>query len=231
MVVRSTFSVMFSASIPLLKTVWRRLRTTLNMPLPLRTHTRHAVLALALALVLGLAPTALGTTLVARPLDAMIREADAVALVTTADPLVARTRWIDGRIVTDLDISVVETLRGDLPVGPLTLRLPGGTVGAITQRLPGAPTFSAAGSWIVLLRRLPDGAYTVFDLCLGQLPIVLDRVTRESLVRPPATADVTLIPDPRAAPLAVVTSTALQEIPAAGMPFERFAALVRSLSQ
>ena len=229
MVVRSPFEVMCSSPKPLLRSVRRRLRTTLDMPLPLRTHPRHAVLALVLVLVL--APTALGTTLVARPLDAMIREADAVALVTTADPLAARTHWIEGRIVTDLDISVVETLRGDLPVGPLTLRLPGGTVGAITQRLPGAPTFSAAGSWIVLLRRLPDGAYTVFDLCLGQLPIVLDRVTRESLVRPPATADVTLITDPRAAPLAVVTSTALQEIPAAGMPFERFAALVRSLSK
>ena len=201
------------------------------MPLPLRPPPPHAALVLGFALALGLAPAALGTTLVARPLDAMIREADAVALITTTDPLAARSRWVEGRIVTDLDVSVVETLRGDLPVGPLSLRLPGGTVGTVTQRLPGAPAFSAAGSWIVLLRRLPDGAYTVFDLCLGQLPIHLDPVTREVLVRPAATADVTLIPDPRAAPLAVGASTALQEIPAAGVPFERFATLVRALSR
>lgn len=197
------------------------------MALPYRLRPRRV--PLSLALVLGLAPAAMGTTLVARPLDAMIREADAVALVTTPDALAARARWVSGRIVTDLEVSVVETLRGDLPVGPLTLRLPGGTVGAVTQRLPGAPAFGPGGTWVVLLRRTPDGAYTVFDLCLGQLAVTLDPATRAPLVRPASAADVTLVPDPRA--LAAAASTALQEVPAAGMRFERFASLVRALAR
>jgi hypothetical protein len=182
---------------------------------------------LALAVTLGLAPAASGTTLVARPLDAMIREADAVALVTTPAALVARARWAEGRIVTELDVSVIEALRGELAVGSLTLRLPGGTVGAVTQHLPGAPAFAPNGTWIVLLRRLPDGAYTVFDLCLGQLPVALDPDTRAPVVRPASAAQVTLVPDPRA-PVATASS-GLQEIPAAGLAVERFAALVRAL--
>ena len=76
---------------------------------------------------------------------------------------------------------------------------------------------------------LPDGAYTVFDLCLGQLPIALDPATRAPVVRPASTADVTLLPDPRPDPTLAAVSSALQEIPAAGMRVERFAALVRAL--
>ncbi|MDB4932004.1 MAG: hypothetical protein JWM10_4488 [Myxococcaceae bacterium] len=193
------------------------------MPLP---PTRRHALLLGLALALTAAPAARATTLVARPLDAMIREADAVALVTTPDAVAARARWVDGRIVTDVEVSVVEALRGDLAVGPLTLRLPGGTVGNITQRLPGAPAFAPGGTWVVLLHRTADGAYTVFDLCLGQLPITLDPATRDALVRPAPAADVTLIADPRAVASA---ASALPEIPAAGMRFDRFAALVRAL--
>lgn len=199
-----------------------------DMPPPPRLPTRRALLV-SLALTLGLAPSAQGTTLVARPLDAMIRDADAVALITTPGALDARARWVDGRIVTDLEVSVLETLRGDLPVGPLTLRLPGGTVGRITQHLPGAAAFTPGGTWIVLLRRLPDGAYTVFDLCLGQLPIALDPATRAPVVRPASTAGITLLPDPRPDPALATVSSALQEIPAEGMRVERFAALVRAL--
>lgn len=198
------------------------------MPLATRPSTLLA-LPLGLALALALAPAARGTTLVARPLDAMIREADAVALVTTPDALSARSRWVGGRIVTDLDVSVVETLRGDLPVGPLTLRLPGGTVGGVTQHLPGAAAFTPDGAWILLLRRAPDGAYTVFDLCLGQLPVSLDPATRAPVVRPAPTAGVTLVPDPRVDPSLATASTALQEIPAEGMRVERFSSLVRAL--
>ena len=192
----------------------------------LRPTARRARLTV-LALALALAAPARATTLVARPLDAMVRDADAVALVTAPADAAGLARWVDGRIVTDLDVTVLEALRGDLPVGRLTLHLPGGTVGAVTQHLPGAPAFAPGGTWIVLLRRTADGAYTVFDLCLGQLPVTLDPVTRGAVVRPAPTAGITLVPDPRA-PIAVASS-ALQEIPAAGMAIERFAALVRAL--
>lgn len=196
--------------------------------MPLATRPLRALIV-GFALALALPPAAQGTTLVARPLDAMIREADAVALVTTPGALRPRSRWVDGRIVTDLDVSVVETLRGDLPVGPLTLRLPGGTVGGVTQHLPGAAAFTPDGAWILLLRRTADGAYTVFDLCLGQLPVALDPGTREPIVRPAPTAGLTLVPDPRVDRSLATASSALQEIPAEGMRVERFSSLVRAL--
>lgn len=182
------------------------------------------VLAAALS---AFAPAAHATTLVARPLDAMVREADAVAVVATGALPPRAARWVDGRIVTRLEVTVLETLRGALPTGPLALTLPGGTVGGVTQHLAGAPEFGPGGAWVVLLRRLPDGTFTVAGLCLGQLPVTLDPVTRLATVGPPAATDVTVVPDPRAP--APVASTPLAEVPAAGMRLDAFAALVRAV--
>lgn len=183
--------------------------------------------ALAASLWCASPPLAQGTTLVARPLDAMVREADAVAVVTVPEAPVRSARWVDGRIVTRLEVSVVETLRGDLPLGPLTLSLPGGTVGQVTQHLPGAPAFAPGEAWVLILRRTAGGELTVSGLCLGQLPVTLDPVTRLAMVRPAPTADVTVIPDPRTPP--PVVGAAIGEIPAAGVRLETFAALLRAL--
>ncbi len=197
------------------------------MPLPLPHRRRWLVAALCAALSSAVAPPASGTTLVARPLDVMVREADAVAVVTTGASPVRTARWVDGRIVTRVEVTVVETLRGALPPGPLSLSLPGGTVDGVTQHLPGAPEFAPGGAWVVLLRRTASGDFTVAGLCLGQLPVTLDPVTRLAMVRPASTEGVTVIADPRtAAPLA---GAAMGEVPAGGVRLETFAALVRAM--
>ena len=157
----------------------------------------------------------------------MVREADAVAVVTTGADAARTARWVDGRIVTRLEVTVVETLRGALPRGPLTLSLPGGTLNGVTQHLPGAPVFEPGGAWVVLLRRTASGDVTVAGLCLGQLPITLDPVTRLAMVRPASTEGVTVIADPRVP--ALVAGAAIGEVPVAGVRLETFAALVRAL--
>jgi len=181
----------------------------------------------AAALSSAVAAPASGTTLVARPLDAMVREADAVAVVTTASSPARTVCWVDGRIVTRLEVTVVETLRGALAPGPLTLSLPGGTLDGVTQHLPGAPVFEPGGAWVLLLRRTASGEVTVAGLCLGQLPVALDPVTHLAMVRPASAEGVTVIADPRSP--APVAGVAMGELPVAGVRLETFAALVRAL--
>ncbi len=193
------------------------------VPLPLLLRRRWLFVA-ALA---ASSTAASATTLVARPLDVMVREADAVAVVTTGADAARTARWVDGRIVTRLEVTVVETLRGDLPPGPLTLSLPGGTIRGVTQHLPGAPVFGPGGAWVVLLRRTASGDVTVAGLCLGQLPVTLDPVTHLAMVRPASAEGVTVIADPRVP--APVAGAALGEVPVAGVRLETFAALVRAL--
>ncbi len=199
----------------------------LPVPLPLPHRRRWLVAALCAALSSAVAPSASGTTLVARPLDVMVREADAVAVITTSAAPVRTARWVDGRIVTRVEVTVVETLRGSLAPGSLTLSLPGGTIGGITQHLPGAPDFGPGGAWVVLLRRTAAGEFTVAGLCLGQLPVTLDPVTHLAMVRPASTEGVTLIADPRTP--APVVGAVLGEVPSGGVRLETFAALVRAM--
>lgn len=168
----------------------------------------HSLGAVALFVAAGAATAggaALATVIVDRGADARFAQADAVVVaraVTAPDGRTAsRSFWRDGRIYTDLSLELVSTIRGPLPPsGPLTLRLPGGAVGAIGQHLPGTPSFAPGSTQLILLHRCDGGAaWCVLDLSLGVYPLSVDP-GGVWMVHPPSRQGLELVPPAGGAP-------------------------------
>lgn len=113
-----------------------------------------AVVGLLIATVL--ASPARATTSQALSLGELVDQASHVVLVTCVG---ARTsRDARRRIVTDYDLSVEETMKGEARVGQvLTMRSLGGVIGDLGMRVEGEPHPEIGERYLVFLRTLGDG--------------------------------------------------------------------------
>lgn len=111
-----------------------------------------ALVALALATALALlAAEAHATTVVKMDVEKLSVLADAVVLGRVE---AFRSRWEEGRIVTDVDLRVVVPIKGQHDAGTvITVRRMGGTVGDLRQWTPGATSFAVGERALVFLDR------------------------------------------------------------------------------
>jgi hypothetical protein len=170
-----------------------------------------------LASLLSYAAAPRATVLYARTAEALARDADAVVVAT---PGAARHAfWQGRRIFTDVTVSVDVVITGHLTApGAVTVRLPGGTVGAVGQSLAGAPSLEAGAPVVLFLSAPRGGVRSVLSLSAGVLP--LSMTPAGPWVRPARTEGMTLLPDPSRAPPRVV-------VPPEGMALAAFASRLR----
>ena len=98
--------------------------------------------------VLG-AGTAGAASFEARDFDALAGEADQIVIGTVAATNSRRTG--DRQIVTDYHFDDLEIVKGTVSNGSLTLTMLGGTVGADTLTVAGAPTFQRGLRYLVFV--------------------------------------------------------------------------------
>ncbi len=123
---------------------------------------------LALAALLA-APPALAA--LARPtsVEELAREADAVVRGRVE---ARESRWSgDGmRITTRVTVRVGEVWRGSA-LQRVVVRVPGGVVGDVGQKVDAAPEFSDGEEVVVFLARHPSGDFEVRGLALGKFRV------------------------------------------------------------
>jgi hypothetical protein len=168
---------------------------------------------MALAALVLTRPAA-ATSVVPVTVEELTRRADAVVVAT---PRAARSQWLGGQIVTDVELEVHASARGSLvPGDTVTLRRPGGIVGRIGQEIPGVPSLELGRQYVVFLARGP-GVFYLAHLTAAVLPMAAapdGTVT----VQPPAEG---LATGPGGRPGTVMGR--------AGMPFEQLVRVLRSV--
>lgn len=120
-------------------------------------------------LVLSLCTSLAGaTTVLFQDVPALTRTSDAVVRGTVTRQ---QSRWTGDhrRIVTDVELSVSETLKGT-PRSTLVIRQPGGEVGDIGQRVDGLASFKVGEEVLVFLEQQGDG-FIVSGLAQGKYRI------------------------------------------------------------
>lgn len=122
------------------------------------------------------------------------------------------------RIVTDVELQVLETWKGEAKPSLVVLQ-PGGVIGEVGQRVHGLPSFQAGEEVVVFLERRGSERFIVTGMAQGKWRIE------------PATdgKGAMAVPDPEAAGLRTVDPATGQETTKRreAMAFERFEALVR----
>lgn len=121
---------------------------------------------------------------IAVTLDALVKDSDAVAVVT---PVEHKSVWENGRIYTYTRVKVEQAVAGELTAGgDGWVRTMGGVVDKIGQRVEGEAVLTEGTSSFVFLRKQPDNTtnWIVAARAQGQFPIVLDEVSKtRKLVR------------------------------------------------
>lgn len=121
---------------------------------------------------------------IAVTLDALVKDSDAVAVVT---PVEHKSVWENGRIYTYTRVKVDQAVAGDVSTGGEGwVRTMGGVVDKIGQRVEGEAVLTEGASSFVFLRKQPDNTtnWIVAARAQGQFPIVLDEVSKtRKLVR------------------------------------------------
>jgi hypothetical protein len=106
--------------------------------------------------------------------DALVKDADAVALVTPSE---AKSVWEDGRIITYTKVKIDQSVAGDAGQ-EAWVRTLGGVVGKIGQLVDGEPVFSANKQSLLFLHKFSAGTFEVSARAQGQFPVVYDEVTK-----------------------------------------------------
>lgn len=131
------------------------------------TAWRSARLAMVLATAaVGLTtlytPSIAATTVVPITVEQLTQRSDIVVVARVG---ARRSHWLGRTIVTDVELTINHSLKGSLIAGAhLTLRLPGGDVGNISQVLHGAPSVEENETIVAFLRRPPEANLPVFYL-------------------------------------------------------------------
>lgn len=129
---------------------------------------RHLLLGPLLAAALFSAHPALGAQASAISVEQLARTSDAVI---RGKVLAARAARRDGRVFTTYDVRTAVTLRGRSPA-VAHVRVPGGVVDGMGERVDAAPSLVVGEELILFLRRAPDGAFVVAELAQGKLTVV-----------------------------------------------------------
>ncbi len=142
-----------------------------DLRLQLRRDTLAVITVVGLVLV-TLAPHVRAATLLALDLGALVKQADYIVLAN-AQAESSRYRTQDRLIVTDVQLKVVEALKGDArPGGTLVATRLGGAVGSIGLSVPGEASFALGNSAIVFLRKATQAKELyVVGMSQGVLPI------------------------------------------------------------
>jgi hypothetical protein len=124
---------------------------------------------LAAALLLAAAPAA-STTFVETTVEEAARASEAVVRgrVLTTESRVT----VEGRIVTDVEISVADAWKG-APGATVQVVVPGGQAGALALKVDAAPTFEPGEEVVVFLVRRGN-AWRVSGHALGKYRVVGD---------------------------------------------------------
>jgi hypothetical protein len=143
------------------------------------------------------------TLLIGLPVGATtLLRTDVAELSSASDTIVQGTvrrvqsRWSgDGRrIVTDVEIEVTDTLKGQ-PGGTVLVTQPGGKVGDIGQVVHGLATFSPGEEVIVFLEKRGKVSFQVSSMAQGKFQVRRDADGKTVLAVPESTGD-TLLLDP-----------------------------------
>lgn len=122
-------------------------------------------------LVLGLAGRAHATISEALSLEALVRQADHIVLVTAIDENARRDAR--NRIVTDFTVRVEEVMKGDArPGDTLVMTRIGGVIGDLGMRVEGEPSLELGERYVLFLDRLSDGhTLRPVGMSQGVLPV------------------------------------------------------------
>ena len=164
------------------------------------------------AFLLGalVASTALATTLVKADLSWLTRNSDAV-VVGTVGSVHSRYTADRMRIMTNSEIAVSQTLKGQVPATVVVMQ-PGGEVGNVGQLVSGVARFSPGEEVVVFLEKRGE-RYVVTGLGQGKYTLERGADGRRYAV-PPKELDAELVDPVTRQPVAAET---------APVPFERFA--------
>jgi hypothetical protein len=91
-------------------------------------------------------------------LSAQGPDAIIVGKVTSNKVLWQTNRFGDRLIVTESTVSVVRTIRGQVPA-TLIIRIPGGTLDGVTLSTSHRPRLTVGQQRTLPLKKLPDGSY------------------------------------------------------------------------
>src|SRR5947209_3526997 len=134
---------------------------------------------LAAVVALAWAPAAIATTVVP------VTDADLVSTATAiviADVKAIESRWDPAtrRIFTVITLDVRDSLKGEIPLGPLTIRQLGGRMAGMQAWIQGSPEFTVGERVLVFLSRNADGTLRVAHLYQGKFSVVTDLRTGTS---------------------------------------------------
>jgi hypothetical protein len=166
---------------------------------------------LAAALLLGLPAAA--TTMLRIDLPELARTADTVVHGTVRR---MESRWSGDRrrIVTDVEIEVTETLKGQASHTVLLVQ-PGGRVGDIGQKVHGLASFTPGEEVVVFLERRGPSAFRVTGMAQGKYQVRRSE-DRSVLAVPESTGDTLLLDPATRQPTASMQRTiTLEELKAA----------------
>ncbi len=132
--------------------------------------------------------------------DALVKDADAVAVVT---PQESRSVWEDGRIYTYTRVKVDQGVAGDLGSDGW-VRTMGGVVGKIGQMVDGEAVLTTGRASLVFVHRFKAaGTWEVSARAQGQFPVVVDDSTKLRKVIRSSAVGVLLPPKPKVADASV----------------------------
>jgi hypothetical protein len=112
----------------------------------------------------------------------LVLRADAIILATAITS--HAESLADGRVVTECELRVDETLKGDVAAGEnVTLFEPGGETATRIVAIAGSPRYADGKRYLVFMWRNPFGEYQTWGFQEGQFEIVSDLRGRELLSR------------------------------------------------
>ena len=140
-----------------------------------------------------------------------------------------QSQWVDGRIMTEVTIEVLESVKGDHQAGQTVVVLNhGGAVDNLATWVPGAPVFTDAEEVILFLERSPEhDTPLVLGLGQGKFSVTTDPETGGRFVQR-SLEGLELVDLPQVDGRAVTPSVADLEIGELGVPIETFMGVVTS---
>lgn len=141
---------------------------------------------------------------------------DVAELSSTSDTIVQGTvrrvqsRWSGDRrrIVTDVEIQVTDTLKGQ-PGGTVVVTQPGGRVGDIGQVVHGLASFSPGEEVVVFLDKRGASSFQVSGMAQGKFQVRRDADGKTVLAVPESTGDALLLDPATRQP----TASAMKTVP------------------
>jgi hypothetical protein len=140
--------------------------------------------AFVLVAALALSARAAATVLVPADLTELTRDATAIVHGRVVE---VRAEWLEGRRAIDTYVTVAAAtyLKGDLGAS-VTLRVPGGRMGAYRSFIVGAPVFNVGDEVVLFLGSQGPSVPYVLGLSQGAYRVRTDRESGRRTVIPPA---------------------------------------------